>query len=71
MSPPARRLKSLACLRCRQRKQQCEEKRPCANCTRSGEECHEVAPKFSIYVPFALISHLDRDTRRVIVVYLV
>ncbi|KAH9906065.1 fungal-specific transcription factor domain-containing protein [Xylariomycetidae sp. FL2044] len=43
--PPAKRLKTLACLRCRRRKQKCDDQRPCANCARSGEECHEVAPR--------------------------
>ncbi|KAI0017117.1 fungal-specific transcription factor domain-containing protein [Xylariomycetidae sp. FL0641] len=39
--PQAKRLKVLACARCRRRKQKCDDQRPCANCTRSGEECHE------------------------------
>ncbi|CAJ2509248.1 Uu.00g142740.m01.CDS01 [Anthostomella pinea] len=43
--PAAKRLKTLACLRCRRRKQKCDDSRPCANCTRSGEDCHEVAPR--------------------------
>ncbi|KAH8651413.1 fungal-specific transcription factor domain-containing protein [Xylariales sp. PMI_506] len=40
--PPAKRQKTIACSRCRKRKQKCDDQRPCANCQRSGEECTEV-----------------------------
>ncbi|KAF2448073.1 hypothetical protein P171DRAFT_405893 [Karstenula rhodostoma CBS 690.94] len=38
-APPAKRLKSNACQRCRKRKQKCDDQRPCANCTRSHQQC--------------------------------
>ncbi|EPE09351.1 transcriptional activator protein acu [Ophiostoma piceae UAMH 11346] len=37
--PPRKKKKTLACKRCRQRKQKCTEVRPCENCTQSGAEC--------------------------------
>ncbi|KAK9770916.1 hypothetical protein SCAR479_12375 [Seiridium cardinale] len=45
--PPAKRLKTQACARCRRRKQKCDDQRPCANCQRSGEDCVEVVTRFA------------------------
>ncbi|KAF2011593.1 hypothetical protein BU24DRAFT_284498 [Aaosphaeria arxii CBS 175.79] len=44
--PPAKRqrTRTLACRRCRQRKQKCEESRPCSNCTKGGYDCLPTAP---------------------------
>ncbi|KAK7428192.1 hypothetical protein QQZ08_005258 [Neonectria magnoliae] len=42
--PPLKRQRILACRRCRHRKQKCEDKRPCTNCHRSGEECVPTDP---------------------------
>ncbi|KAH7310829.1 hypothetical protein B0I35DRAFT_439768 [Stachybotrys elegans] len=43
-SPPSKKQRSLACRRCRHRKQKCEDKRPCSNCHKSGEECLPTEP---------------------------
>jgi hypothetical protein len=42
--PPSKRQRTLACRRCRSRKQKCEDERPCSNCTKSNEECMPTAP---------------------------
>ncbi|KAI1333758.1 fungal-specific transcription factor domain-containing protein [Xylariaceae sp. FL0016] len=72
--PPAKRLKTLACLRCRKRKQRCDDNRPCANCARSGEECHEVAPRSyghanglaaASHVPMSLVGEIPSLEERV------
>jgi hypothetical protein len=42
--PPAKRQRTLACQRCRSRKQKCEDTRPCSNCLKSGEECFPTRP---------------------------
>lgn len=38
------RQRILACRRCRNRKQKCDESRPCSNCARSGDECLPTEP---------------------------
>ncbi|KAF2804998.1 uncharacterized protein BDZ99DRAFT_544078 [Mytilinidion resinicola] len=43
-SRPAKRARTLACKRCRHRKQKCDESRPCRNCRKSGEECVATEP---------------------------
>ncbi|KLU82983.1 hypothetical protein MAPG_02050 [Magnaporthiopsis poae ATCC 64411] len=50
--PPRKRHKTLACLRCRRRKQKCDEQRPCTNCARSRETCHEVVPRLAVVNSF-------------------
>ncbi|KAF2710170.1 hypothetical protein K504DRAFT_376730 [Pleomassaria siparia CBS 279.74] len=42
--PPSKRQRTLACRRCRSRKQKCEDNRPCANCVKSVEDCIPTAP---------------------------
>jgi hypothetical protein len=42
--PPAKRQRTLACQRCRSRKQKCEDNRPCSNCVKGGEECIPTQP---------------------------
>ncbi|KAH7129821.1 hypothetical protein B0J13DRAFT_132630 [Dactylonectria estremocensis] len=42
--PPPKRQRVLACRRCRHRKQRCEDKRPCTNCQKSGDECIPTEP---------------------------
>ncbi|TLD22315.1 hypothetical protein PspLS_07988 [Pyricularia sp. CBS 133598] len=60
---PAKRQKTLACGRCRRRKQKCDEQRPCTNCSKSGETCHEVVPRLGLgtmpYTQMALPSPVD------------
>ncbi|KAL8386986.1 hypothetical protein RB595_010242 [Gaeumannomyces hyphopodioides] len=46
--PLPKRHKTLACLRCRRRKQKCDEQRPCTNCARSQETCREVIPRLAV-----------------------
>lgn len=41
---PAKRQRTLACQRCRSRKQKCEDNRPCSNCLKGGEECVPTQP---------------------------
>lgn len=42
--PAAKRQRTLACRRCRSRKQKCEDTRPCSNCVKGGEECLPTQP---------------------------
>ncbi|KAF2733970.1 hypothetical protein EJ04DRAFT_467568 [Polyplosphaeria fusca] len=56
--PPAKRQRTLACRRCRTRKQRCEETRPCTNCVKSEEECLPTAP--------APRMHADSDYVRIL-----
>jgi hypothetical protein len=42
--PPAKRQRTLACQRCRSRKQKCEDSRPCQNCIKGDEECLPTQP---------------------------
>lgn len=42
--PPAKKQRTLACQRCRSRKQKCEDNRPCSNCVKGGEECVPTQP---------------------------
>jgi hypothetical protein len=42
--PPAKRQRTLACQRCRSRKQKCEDSRPCSNCVKGDEECLPTQP---------------------------
>ncbi|CAO2651756.1 Nn.00g000390.m01.CDS01 [Neocucurbitaria sp. VM-36] len=42
--PPAKKQRTLACQRCRSRKQKCEDARPCSNCVKGGEECVPTQP---------------------------
>ncbi|KAL8417329.1 hypothetical protein RB596_007449 [Gaeumannomyces avenae] len=46
--PLPKRHKTLTCLRCRRRKQKCDEQRPCTNCVRSQETCREVIPRLAV-----------------------
>ncbi|KAF2023990.1 hypothetical protein EK21DRAFT_104984 [Setomelanomma holmii] len=42
--PPAKRQRTLACQRCRARKQKCEDSRPCSNCVKGKERCVSTQP---------------------------
>ncbi|KAF1939419.1 hypothetical protein EJ02DRAFT_352371 [Clathrospora elynae] len=42
--PPLKRQRTLACQRCRSRKQKCEDSRPCSNCVKASEECVATEP---------------------------
>jgi len=42
--PPAKKQRTLACQRCRYRKQKCEDSRPCQNCVKGDEECLPTQP---------------------------
>lgn len=42
--PPAKKQRTLACQRCRYRKQKCEDSRPCQNCIKGDEECLPTQP---------------------------
>ena len=42
--PPAKRQRTLACQRCRSRKQKCENERPCTNCVKGGDTCVPTQP---------------------------
>lgn len=42
--PPAKKQRTLACQRCRFRKQKCEDSRPCQNCIKGDEECVPTQP---------------------------
>ncbi|KAI6785942.1 uncharacterized protein J7T54_006281 [Emericellopsis cladophorae] len=42
--PPLKRQRVLACRRCRGRKQKCEDRRPCSNCAKAGEDCVPTEP---------------------------
>ncbi|KAH8898966.1 hypothetical protein GQ53DRAFT_635801 [Thozetella sp. PMI_491] len=62
--PPAKRPKTLACLRCRRRKQRCDNDRPCANCSRSGEQCVEAPYHAGVPQAFGTPLYVTSETGR-------
>ncbi|KAH7324272.1 hypothetical protein B0I35DRAFT_475532 [Stachybotrys elegans] len=40
---PAKRQKTQACLRCRRRKQKCDNQKPCGNCLKADEQCYSAS----------------------------
>ncbi|KAF4961855.1 hypothetical protein FSARC_10041 [Fusarium sarcochroum] len=57
--PPQKRQRILACRRCRGRKQRCEDRRPCTNCLKSGDQCVPIEPAPRPHVEIEYVRALE------------
>ncbi|KAH7082042.1 hypothetical protein FB567DRAFT_561937 [Paraphoma chrysanthemicola] len=57
--PPAKRQRTLACQRCRSRKQKCEDTRPCSNCVKGNEQCVSTQPAPRMHVESDYVRNLE------------